>query len=353
VVNSSSGNQQHMPRFELKTLTSYDDQSLIEELKRVATLIPGEKLARAEFDRLSKVDSGTLYRRFGGWRKALAAVGLENRFDDRHEAWSREEIIERLKSIAQRTGRKNITKRELSEGNGPADVLRLFGSHKAALVAAGLAKSRSGVRYSDEECYENILAVWTALGRQPHYAELKKTPSRVGQKAYIYRWGSWRKALQAFIERVNQDVPTEVQQAEIGDMSSDRDNSKALRSKLRGISGRQTKTDKSKPRQASRKSTQEIKIKRISRDIPLGLRYTVLVRDRFRCITCGRSPATNLNVNLHIDHIKAWANGGETVLENLRSLCSDCNLGKGCREEEKAMNSETTADRTDPSTSSG
>jgi 5-methylcytosine-specific restriction endonuclease McrA len=31
---------------------------------------------------------------------------------------------------------------------------------------------------------------------------------------------------------------------------------------------------------------------------------------------------------LHVDHIKAWANGGETVLENLQTLCSKCNLGK-------------------------
>jgi len=29
-----------------------------------------------------------------------------------------------------------------------------------------------------------------------------------------------------------------------------------------------------------------------------------------------------------VDHITAWSNGGETILENLQTLCSDCNLGK-------------------------
>jgi len=29
-----------------------------------------------------------------------------------------------------------------------------------------------------------------------------------------------------------------------------------------------------------------------------------------------------------VDHKKAWANGGETVLENLETLCSKCNIGK-------------------------
>ncbi len=30
----------------------------------------------------------------------------------------------------------------------------------------------------------------------------------------------------------------------------------------------------------------------------------------------------------HIDHIKPWSKGGETVLENLQTLCATCNLGK-------------------------
>jgi hypothetical protein len=134
---------------------------------------------------------------------------------------------------------------------------------------------------------------------------MDRLPSRVGVKAYKIRWGTWRKALQAFIERVNQDSLSETGQAEIREEPLINDSN-------------------------------AIKINRTSRAIPLGLRYTILVRDRFRCIICGRSPATSLNVNLHVDHIKAWANGGETVLENLRSLCSDCNLGKGCREESPA-----------------
>lgn len=302
-----------MPRFELETLTSYDDQSLIDELRRVAALIPDKKLTHPKYNSLGKVHSTTLRRRFGSWLQVLTVAGLQNRFDDSSESWSREEIIGRLQSIAKRTGRNSVKKDELSEDNGPSDkpIRRLFGSYRKALEAAGLLQNKKGVRYTDEECYENLLAVWTALGRQPNYAELKSPPSTVGPKAYVLRWGSWRKALQAFIDRVNQDTPDETEQAVICGV----------------LPGNQSN---------------EIKIKRTPRDILLGLRYTVLVRDRFRCVICGRSPATTLNVNLHVDHIKAWSNGGETVLENLRSLCSDCNLGKGCRDEE-AMSPETTA----------
>ncbi|MBR0162008.1 MAG: HNH endonuclease [Oscillospiraceae bacterium] len=43
---------------------------------------------------------------------------------------------------------------------------------------------------------------------------------------------------------------------------------------------------------------------------------------------CGASPAKDSSVELHIDHIKPWSKGGETVMENLETLCSIWNLGK-------------------------
>jgi 5-methylcytosine-specific restriction endonuclease McrA len=43
---------------------------------------------------------------------------------------------------------------------------------------------------------------------------------------------------------------------------------------------------------------------------------------------CGASPAKDPSVNLHADHIKPWSRGGETTLENLRTLCMKCNIGK-------------------------
>lgn len=65
-----------------------------------------------------------------------------------------------------------------------------------------------------------------------------------------------------------------------------------------------------------------------SRTISDKLRYTVLKRDNFKCCACGASPAKDPSVELHIDHIIPWSKGGETVLENLQTLCSRCNIGK-------------------------
>lgn len=67
---------------------------------------------------------------------------------------------------------------------------------------------------------------------------------------------------------------------------------------------------------------------RTSRNIPDRIRYQVLKRDNFKCCACGASPATCPGVELHIDHIVPYSKGGETVIENLQTLCSKCNLGK-------------------------
>lgn len=57
-----------------------------------------------------------------------------------------------------------------------------------------------------------------------------------------------------------------------------------------------------------------------------SLRYDILRRDNFRCQICGASQADG--VTLHVDHIMPVSKGGRTVPENLRTLCSRCNLGK-------------------------
>jgi 5-methylcytosine-specific restriction endonuclease McrA len=60
-------------------------------------------------------------------------------------------------------------------------------------------------------------------------------------------------------------------------------------------------------------------------DIPPSLRYQVLVRDKSTCQKCGRKAP---NVELQVDHVLPWDCGGPTVIDNLQTLCKECNLGK-------------------------
>lgn len=287
--------------YELKTLSSYGDEELIEELKRVSLLVNG-RLTMSKFDLFSKVHSSTVRNRFNGWSKALEKADLANKISPHAQTFSDTEIVEQAKIIANKLKTKSLTRKQFSEhsGIGERPIKRIFGSWKEVLIKANLEISPLGRRYSDEECFENILKLWVHYGRQPSYAELKQSPSKVGAKAYVGRWGGWKNALKAFIEYSSKEIK----------------NTKKIT-----ISPEAKETVKELPHRGK------------SRSINLALRYKVLVRDNFRCVICGRSPAVDLGTKLHIDHIVAWSKGGLNELSNLRVLCSDCNLGKGDKDE--------------------
>lgn len=68
-----------------------------------------------------------------------------------------------------------------------------------------------------------------------------------------------------------------------------------------------------------------------------SLRYDILKRDNFKCVICGRTPKRD-GITLHVDHIIPVSKGGKTEPENLRTLCSICNLGKSDKYDENGLN---------------
>ena len=64
------------------------------------------------------------------------------------------------------------------------------------------------------------------------------------------------------------------------------------------------------------------------RDIPKRLRLAILNRDKGVCQACGsRAP----DVEIHIDHILPFSEGGKTLPENLQCLCITCNSTKNSK----------------------
>jgi 5-methylcytosine-specific restriction endonuclease McrA len=119
----------------------------------------------------------------------------------------------------------------------------------------------------------------------------------------VKRWGTWRKALKAFADSANSDSDEKINDENGASTVSIRINNPTI-SKIN-----------QKPEDCH--------------EVRPALRIKVFARDNFRCKFCGRSPATHLNIALHADHIVAFVNGGKTILENLQTLCEECNLGKG------------------------
>lgn len=80
--------------------------------------------------------------------------------------------------------------------------------------------------------------------------------------------------------------------------------------------------------QATTKVTRE-EAYRQRRLLTTRLRWRIMQRDQFRCCVCGADAAVDRDVRLDVDHTIPVSQGGLTAPENLRTLCSKCNNGKG------------------------
>ncbi len=219
------------PRFQLRHTQGVPvpSEDLLADLKRVASELGRGTLAYRDYNSRGTYSSGTIEARFGGWNEALKAAGLEI---------SNEHCI---------------------------DQDRLF---------------------------ENLERLWIALGRQPTKRDLGTARSEFSERPYVRAFGSWRKALQAFVDWANADEP----------------------------SSRQAETAATLVAGSSRSTP---------RDPNLRTRFLVMKRDGFRCQYCGKSPATHAGVELVLDHVHPWSKGGETNPDNLVTSCATCNAGKG------------------------
>ena len=297
-------------KFELNRPTDYSDEAFINEIRRVSRIVE-KPLTRIKFNKNSKYSASTLEKRFGSWINALKKAGLDssyivqitNKKNSSNKIISEEEIINELKRVSKILGKTCFSPTEFALHSKMSRSIfsRKFGSFNKIMNELGFKSPLQSRRYTDEECFENLLNVWTHYGRQPTYAEMKKEPSIVGPKAYVVRWGSWTKALLAFIEKVNSDIS---EQPKIEAETLKADNSESLTTMKENV------------------------LPEDRRGISVGLRFNIFKRDRYKCVICGRSPANIFGIELHADHIIPFSKGGKTREDSLRTLCNECNIGK-------------------------
>jgi len=196
-----------------------------------------------------------------------------------------DELVADLQRVAKLLNKHKITQKEYNE-NGKyhsATYIRRFGGWNIALQKTGL---KIGLKrtITNQELFNNLEVVWRTLDRQPFVGEIKTPLSEYSHATYQRRFGSWLKACEEFIKYKKGDIEF--------------------------------------IKMAQSESTAK------SRNINNKKRLKILKRDNYKCVICGKSPATHVEIFLHIDHIQPFSKGGSNDIDNLRTLCHKCNLGK-------------------------
>lgn len=307
-----------MARFEADFLEEYSDAALLAELRRVGDLSGDEPLTQARFRKLGGLASpDTIRQRFGGWDQALARAGLgrlycgktvtEKMKSSFAKQLSDDEVLQELQRVAASSPDGMVRYQTFASYSSISTkaVESRFGSWRRAVELAGLERPQYGGRYSREDYFSNLAAVWERLGRRPLLREMDEAPSTISSGGYEQRFKGWRRAVYAFLRWIESPEETTAADAPVPTIA-------------------ETTSDR------VAHCAEEPSFKRDQRrNVPLRMRWFVLERDRFTCQGCGRSRAKGDDIKLHADHVVSWTDGGPTVPENLRALCSDCNIGKG------------------------
>ena len=198
-------------------------------------------------------------------------------------------ILSELRRLAGLHGSDTLTKAYIEEHGRVSYslIVRRFGSLRKALASAELMPGRF-MKPTDDELLGLVVELWEKTlereGRTPQKRDLKTYKMPVSGSTVTRKFGTWRKALLAAHASVTQDsLPDE------------------------------HVTPLPSPVHQTRK--------------PLSVRkrFFVMKRDGFACVRCSSSER---GIRLEVHHRTPVAQGGSDALDNLETLCFECNRGQ-------------------------
>jgi len=229
--------------------------------------------------------------------------------------YSDEEILDELEKVAKHFGYNHFCRKDFDTiaGIHSATVERRYGgSWTTAMQALKEKLERKNIilpssrrrNIPEKTMFDEMERIWVQLGHRPSRSEWTAAKPKVSYDSIYRHFGGWTTACLKFIEFKSGGAITANDEAPVNKKNK-------VASSLGSIHDKGV-------------------IKNIvkARAIALNIRVKVLSRDNFRCVFCGKSPATDAGVKLQVDHIVPFSKGGTNSIDNLQSLCEQCNLGK-------------------------
>jgi hypothetical protein len=193
------------------------DIEYLNDLRAVANHLGKNCLKQRDYSKKNgaKYSLNSAIARFGDWNTLLKEAGLEGEKSLKGMEYGEKQIRDEvlladLIKVANELNKPNLTFDEYNRhGKFTSETMRVqFDSWNKAKEKAHLDVSNV-INNSTEELFQNILDLWTLLGRQPKYGEVIAPQSRFHGATYGRRFCSWTSALEAFIEYVNSENSNE------------------------------------------------------------------------------------------------------------------------------------------------
>lgn len=302
-----------------KRVSEFTEDQLFSELKRVWEKL-GRRPTYSEFRTIGTIGTKVYERRFGNWTKAIETFSLKfNFYTQSNENCNTTPtlLLSELRTIASKITSPILTFDDYKKHGGVHSKITFqnhLGSWRLAVEQIGKKDGVGKGRYSREDLFAELQRVWELIGRQPKTREMNEF-GNIPASLFTQRFGSWIKAVHAFCS--DREKPDDAKQID-----------KKNNNHTQQIEVHPQSLDDEK-KEAKIEEAKNCIIMTTSRTPSLRLRFKVFKRDNFRCVRCGRSPASHPGLELEIDHDRPYSLGGETVIENLLTLCRDCNRGKG------------------------
>jgi hypothetical protein len=118
------------------------------------------------------------------------------------ESYDRDSIVAELRRVAELLGKKNVSRRDIDRHGrlNSRTIMLKFGTMRKAHEAAGLTPARY-TKATDAELLKIVSDLWTITlresGRSPLASEVRKYGFQVSPRTIMSRFGSWNKALLA------------------------------------------------------------------------------------------------------------------------------------------------------------
>ena len=185
----------HEPTYRKSNLISKED--LITELQQIADDL-GETPTKRQYHNHSDTEyhPTTQVNRFGAWKEAVEAAGLEPKSQSRHaNGIPKEDLLLSIRDLANDLGHTPTTSEYHKYGkHSLSTILSRFKTYSEATDEADL--SPTDWKISEESILEDIRAVADEIGRPPKRSEYKKL-GEYSSSTVSDRFGGWNGGVQA------------------------------------------------------------------------------------------------------------------------------------------------------------